>query len=377
MKDRLTHLIEANSEQNRTKWALEWKRQGKKVFGILCSYVPEEVLYAADILPWRVTGTWQLDVSKALSHRPTRSRQYCTHVLESLLSGEFDFLDGVIATDREQEVLRLWDVWAHLKKTPFAHAMHIPHQDSELGYQRLEKEISKLISAIEDFAKVQITEQSLQQAISVFNKMRGLLTKVYELRKREVPPLSGAETLGIITAATIMPKDEFNQELEALLPYLDKRNASLGKLNPRLLVSSDMLDNPAYLALVEELGCLVAMDDNDPGSRYFWKMVDTDSKETIRALAERYITRPGSPRMASWDKQVEQIINWVKEFNIDAVLELPEMYDIPCGFRTPFLTAKLTEAGIPNASFRRDYHIGTTGQLKTRIGAFLEMLEHK
>ncbi len=129
MEDRLVNLIDGNSEINRKKWAVEWKKQGKKVIGVLCSYVPEEVIHAAGMLPWRVTGTWQPDVSRALSHRPIRARLYHAHVLESLLSGELDFLDGVVATDREQELVRLWDMWTHLRKMPFAHIMHIPHQE--------------------------------------------------------------------------------------------------------------------------------------------------------------------------------------------------------------------------------------------------------
>ncbi len=343
---------------------------------MLCSYVPEEVIYAAGMLPWRITGTWRPDVSKALTYRPTRSRLYCTHVLESLLSGELDFLDGVVATDREQELVRLWDVWAHLRKTPFTYIMHIPHQDTELGCQQLEGETRKFIGAVEEFAGVEVTEQSLHHAISVLNKMRGLLMKLYELRKREVPPLSGAEALGIVTTAAIMPKDEFNDELEALLPYLEKRKTVLGKVHPRLLVSSDILDNPAYLRLVEEVGCLVAMDDMDPGSRYFWRLVDTTNKAPVHTLAKRYLARPGGARMASWDKQVEQVVGWVKEFNIDAVLELPEMYSLACGFRAPFFASKLKEAGIPNASFKREYHLGSASQLRTRVGAFLEIFEH-
>ncbi len=374
MEERLKNLIEGNSERNRTKWAMEWKNQGKKVIGVLSSYVPEEVIYAAGMLPWRVTGTWQSEVSRALNYRPARSRLYCTHVLESLLSGEYDFLDGVVTVDTEQEMVRLWDVWAHLKKTPFTHIMHLPHTDSELGVRQFQKETKQFVNVMGKLAGKEITAPALRRAISKFDIMRGLLTKLYELQKRDVPPLSGAEVLGIVTAAAVMPKDDFNRELKALLPYIKTRKTSLGKVHPRLLVSSDIMDNPAYLELVEELGCVVAMDDMDPGSKYFWQMVDSKEEDPVSALGRRYLTRPGGPRMVSWDKQVEQVINWVKEYKIDAVLELPEMYSIPCGFRAPFFAIKLKEAGIPNISLKRDYHLGNAAQLKTRIGAFLEML---
>ena len=33
-----------------------WKDKGKKVVGYVCSYMPEEILFAGDILPYRITG---------------------------------------------------------------------------------------------------------------------------------------------------------------------------------------------------------------------------------------------------------------------------------------------------------------------------------
>ncbi|MDO8635519.1 MAG: 2-hydroxyacyl-CoA dehydratase family protein, partial [Dehalococcoidia bacterium] len=44
--------------KNRHRYAKEWKtRTGGKVVGCFCSYVPEEILYAAGILPVRLLGS--------------------------------------------------------------------------------------------------------------------------------------------------------------------------------------------------------------------------------------------------------------------------------------------------------------------------------
>jgi benzoyl-CoA reductase/2-hydroxyglutaryl-CoA dehydratase subunit BcrC/BadD/HgdB len=212
----------------------------------------------------------------------------------------------------------------------------------------------------------------LRDAIAVYDKGRALLRKVYELRKREEPPITGGEALAITMAAMVMPRDEFNQELEALLPYLETRKAKVSRTKPRLLLSGDLLDNPAYIDLVEAAGCLVAMDDMDTGSRYFWEEVDGGS-DLAQALAVRYL-KNRSPRMLDWRGQIEQLVKWAKEFNIDGVLELPDTYDYTRGFRRPVLEKQLKEADIPLMSFERDYYLSNVGQLKTRIGAFLEIL---
>jgi benzoyl-CoA reductase/2-hydroxyglutaryl-CoA dehydratase subunit BcrC/BadD/HgdB len=376
MEDKLKSLIESNSEANRNKWPLEWKKQGKKVIGVMSSYVPDEVIYASGMLPWHITGSWRDKISHVGQYRPQSSCSYCNHVLESLLSGELSFLDGIVIADVDQDLLRLSDVLVTLKKTAFIEVMHIPIVDSQINRKYLTEEIKRVQKSLEGFSGTNISAESLQASILSYNKMRSLLDRLYEFRKKEIPPLSGAEVLGITTAAGVMPVDQFNRELEFLLPYLENRRTDLKHVSPRLLVTSEMLDNPAYLKLVEE-GCLVAMDDMDTGSRSFMQAVDSTLADPAAALAVRYLSRHGAPRMASWDKQAAQIVAWAKEYDIDGVLGLPLSWCYPQRYRMPYLAGKLDEAGIPNLCLERGYHLANVGQLRTRIGAFLEMLDVK
>ncbi|MGD9117130.1 MAG: 2-hydroxyacyl-CoA dehydratase family protein [Dehalococcoidia bacterium] len=372
VEDKFTKLISAGNKENRTKWATEWQQQGKKVIGVLDSLVPEEVIYAAGMLPWRIQGTWQADVSRAMRYRLPQGNTFLNHVLESLLEGELDFLDGMVCSDRDEDFIRFWDYWDYLSQTRLVYQVQVPILDSELTRQRFTSKIREFLDVIEKFGKVKVSDSSLRDAIAVYDKGRALLRKVYELRKREEPPITGGEALAITMAAMVMPRDEFNQELEALLPYLETRKAKVSRTKPRLLLSGDLLDNPAYIDLVEAAGCLVAMDDMDTGSRYFWEEVDGGS-DLAQALAVRYL-KNRSPRMLDWRGQIEQLVKWAKEFNIDGVLELPDTYDYTRGFRRPVLEKQLKEADIPLMSFERDYYLSNVGQLKTRIGAFLEIL---
>lgn len=370
---RFKELISANQESNRYRWALEWKRQGKKVIGITNSYVPEEIIYACGMLPFRITGTWQPNPTLARYYRPEHVCPYCTHVLQSLLLGELDFLDGLILTDWDDDERRLYDVCKHIGRFPFTVMLHVPHQDSELAYRYFTRRLNEIATELEKLGGDKLTKGSLQHAIETHNETRTLLMNVYELRKRERPAISGSEALGLTTAATVMPKEEFNRELKGLLNYLENREAPLSKVHPRLLVTSDRLDNPAYLELIEQAG-VVAMDDLDTGSRYFWKTVDTDL-EPVYALAKRYISHPACPRMFFWDQQVEQVIKWVSTFNIDGVLHLPLMHSLNRLSCVPYFQDRLKEVNIPVATFQREYPLVNVGQLRTRVEAFVEMLE--
>ncbi|MGD9117816.1 MAG: 2-hydroxyacyl-CoA dehydratase family protein [Dehalococcoidia bacterium] len=373
MEDKLAKLMTAGNKANRTKWAKEWQKEGKKVIGVLDSLVPEEVIYAAGMLPWRIQGTWKEDVSRAMNYRYPQGTTYLNHVLESFLAGELDFLDGMVCSNREEDFRRFRDYWDWLDQKRLAYVVEVPTVDTEKTRKRFTGKIREFIGEMEKLGKVKIDDNKLRDAVSIYDEGYTLLRKLYELRKREVPPVTGGEALAITNAAMVMPRDEFNEELEELMPYLETRKANVKNTRPRVLLSSDMLDNPAYIDLVEEAGCLVAMDDIDNGSRYFWATTD-DGGDPAQALAIRYLKNL-SPRMFDWRGQEKQLVKWVKEFNIDGVLELPDVYDYPRDFRRPYMENWLKEEGIPMMSFDRDYSLSNVGQLKTRIGAFLEVLQ--
>ena len=318
MEDKLKELMDANKPENRAKIALEEKAKGRKIIGFVHATVPEEMLYAAGIFPYRLSGTWTEDTAKALYWRPGNYDRFANHVLQAILEGQFDFLDGMVISHHDDDTCRIWDVLEHINFRPFNYFLYFPMKYDDLAVENFVYGLQRFASAIVDFTRIRIRDERLRQAIIVYNKWRHLLGKLYELRKRDEPPVSGAECLAITTASFVMPKDMFNEKLEALLPYLETRQTQLKPYKPRLIVSSDALDNPAFIELAESVGCLIAMDDLDTGSRYFTRKVETEDKPPIHALAERYLRRPGDPRMFDWARYMGQLLEWIKEYKVSS-----------------------------------------------------------
>ena len=65
MEDKLNTLLSASNNESRYRFAREWQKEGKKVIGILGGLIPEEVIYAAGMLPWQVQGSQKKDVPLA------------------------------------------------------------------------------------------------------------------------------------------------------------------------------------------------------------------------------------------------------------------------------------------------------------------------
>ncbi len=371
----LKSLGELAKSPNYAKYALNWKQGGGKVWGVLDSYVPEEVLIAAGILPWRIRGSRKPFPDLALQHRTSTCNPYYNHVVQSVLEGELDFLDGIAATDWEQDGTRCYDLLKYWQKPGSGHLLHVPHGKRKSQLAEFMGEIAQFISAVENYNGKKITSNSLRKAAQQVNTARGLLKRLYSLRQRQQVSISGTECLNICLAGMTMAKEEFIPKMESLLPYLEARLATGDSARPRLLVVSDFLDDGAFLDLIEEAGAVVVMDDLDTGSRNFWGAVDADSSDIITAIAKRYLmNRVPCPRMEHWEEEVDQVIAWAADFKLNGVLLLHLPWCYTRQFRLPFWTQRMKEARIPFAILERDYCLFHPAQLKTRIEAFIETL---
>lgn len=376
MKERLMNLIAATQSENRDQWPLKYKEAGEKVIGIIAhQFIPQEIIYAAGALPVRLIGSWAESAPLGERHRSKISCRYCTNILENVLSGKYDYLDGIIAAGYDDDVRTTWDVMDYYKKVPYTHIMFVPHKTGQLDVEYWLKEIEVMRKQVEELTGNEVTDEKLFSAIKVYNHTREMMAELYELRKQEAPPITGSELLGIQLAASVMPREEFNRELEALIPYIKTRKPQYASGAPRVLLSSDHMDDLRYLSLLESAGCIIAMDDLDTGSRSMLGHVDEEMYNPEYSLAKFYLTTLGTcPHYNNWDKQIENVRSWVNEYRIDGVIELPVLYSFPREFLTPYYQTQMQEKEMPMLSVRREYGFSNEGQLSTRIGAFVEMI---
>ena len=328
MEEPLKEFSEMTDETKRREQALEIKRQGGNIIGYLDPYIPEEIIYAAGMFPWHIRGTKDAVTPRASVYRPRYTSLYCRHVLESLLRGELDFLDGIIMTDWDDDHKRLWDQIRLVAKIPFSPILHVPQIKSQRAISFFADKLKKLVIEIERHFHIELSNSKLQKAISILNETRDLLSKFYDFRINRPLSFSGVDTLKIVNAAMTMPKARFNSLMLEFMQTIDESKDTIEETRYRLLLTSDWLDDLSYVDLIENLDAVVAMDDLNTGSRYFWKKVKTNS-DPINSLAARYLTKPACPRMAFWNEQIDQIERWVSQYKIDGVLNLTEVYCWP------------------------------------------------
>ena len=356
-------------------WIIKWKETGK-VVGYFCSYIPDEIIHAANILPVRITARGHKETTYGDAYLSRLNCSSAKFILDKALQNQYEFLDGLVAFNSCDHMRRLYDNWKYKVKTPYLYFLSIPHHTDEEAVDWFINELKNFKASLEKKFQVQITEEKLRSSIQIYNEMRQLLTELYELRKTEAPKLSGIEALTITTAASAIPKEDFNDLLKQILKELSNREGIEEK--PRIMLIGSVLDDPSYVKIIEDLGGLVVTDSLCFGTRYFWNMPDI-SDNPLENLAIKYLQKSPCPRMidreSDFKVREEFVLNMIKEFHVDGViLETMKFCDFWTAER--FMIEKpFKKLGVPFINLEREYVTANIGQMKTRVQAFLEVLE--
>lgn len=351
----------------------EWKAKGGKVLGYTCIYVPEEIIHAAGMVSFRISGDNQeIDLTRAESYLYINSCSLARGCLQLGLEGKYDFLDGFVLGETCDGVRRLFDVWEGYLSTPFMYAYGVPRKFTEEAYGLMAWETRELKRVIEEHFQVQIPDEALRESIATYNHTRRMLRRLYDYRKLDAPPITGAETLEVLKAAVRLPRDLYNRQLEKVLDELASTSRKIeGRV--RLMINGSVLHNSEFVEGIESVGGIVVTDELCTGTRYFWDEVSTEG-EPLEALARYYLGRPPCARFVPSTKRFEHVFNMVKEFRVDGIINQIIRYCVPYGHDEPVLREKLMEDDIPVLELDLEYCMGNTGQIRTRAEAFIEML---
>ena len=374
----LEKFCEVNNTFPKTTHILEHKHQGKKVFGWLCTYVPEEIIHAAGALPIRITGySKEMELEDGTAYLYINSCSFSRSCLQLGLKGEYDFLDGVAGGSTCDGARRLFDLWRNYIDTPFYHVLTVPRKYTQSAHDLYHKQVLQFKVHLEEFLGIQITDESLYQSIGVYNESRALLKRLYELRKLDNPPITGTETMEVLNACFRMPKELFNEWLTSLLDELEvSDNAS--KSRARLMLVGSAITNPELIGSIEELGGLIVTDELCTGTRYWSDPVVLDKNSTpVEAISRRYLNNFPCARMFPSDERFNRILDLARDFRVDGVISQIIRYCVPYAHDLPLLTEKLKANGIPTLALDVEYGTSGSGQIRTRVQAFLEMLEEK
>jgi benzoyl-CoA reductase subunit C len=362
-------------------YAKSLQAKGKLVAGYMCTHVPEEILYAAGIVPVRI-------LSPHVSQAMTRSyihETYCSFSHDCAyqgLSHNYDFLDLITTSSSCIHMGEAFNVWVRFAgfqgKSYLVPYPHIIETKPAAAFMK--ESYGEFKKFLEAFVKKPITDEEIEKAIRVYNQTRRLLKRLWELLRRENPPITGPEVATATLASQFMDKQEFNKLLEKLLKSLE---AAPGKSKPgvRLMVSGGACDDIEILDLLEHLDYSVNLIfiDSCTATRYFWFEIPEGRADKLTAIAEGYISRIPCPSKdnvpgTGEKKRLRYVQQFIEEFKPEGVVFLYQRFCSPQPHDIVAFRPILDKLGVPSIDLELDSTVPVT-QFRTQLEAFLEILK--
>lgn len=356
----------------------QWQEKGRKVIGWLCNYIPEEMIHAAGALPFRVIVPSAVEIKEANAYLYPNICTYCRASFQIALEENLNFLDALILGSTCDSGRRLGELWEiYLRKPPLLF-LSIPHLASEEAIEFFVAELERLKGYLKEFLGIKLENESLLNSIKLYNQSRRLLNQLYQLRKEEPPLISGAEVMEILNAAVWIPREDFNDLLERLISEIENRPQDSKLAYPRVLINGTILNDSGLIECIESAGAWVVADELCTGSRYWADEVPlADRNNVIKSLAQRYLASPLCPRSITDGKRWDDIKKQILDYKIDGVINQTIKYCAPHGYDAFQLSKELDKLGIPTLDLNLEYATPITGQVKTRVQAFVEMLSSR
>ena len=355
----------------------------KPIMGWMCTYTPIEIIIAAGFYPYRIIPTE--DPSVANSYLDSNFCPYVRSCLGEALNKKNQFMDNLIIANSCDAMRRLYDAWRHYTPGSFTYLLDLPRNNSTKAVEYYQHNLQLLIDELKDRFKIKISEDLLYQAILLCNKTRELLSELYNLYRNEKVSLSAMEFLQIIKASMVFPKEEYNILLENFIRETerDKKNLphkSKIKNKSKILITGTIMDDLNMVKVIEDYGGKVVFVDMCTGNRYFESQIQISEKKEvngtlIKSLAEYYLNKVPCPRMMNLDKRWEYLLNIINDYHIDGVIFYNLKFCDTSMFELPIIRDKLQKEGISSLCLEGEFTSSTSGRIKTRIQAFLEVLE--
>jgi benzoyl-CoA reductase subunit C len=349
--------------------ARTWKEEtGGKVVGLFCCNVPEELLYAAGMLPVRLMGEKE-EASEADLHFPSNCCPYPKRCLDLGLKGRYGYLDGIVVPNTCDIIRAMFGAWKMNLETPYAYFLEVPQKISAEGVSFFREKILDFKKSLEEWTGREITTGVLKDAVETYNLNRRLLHSAGRFRKDGL--ISGVECQNLVISSMFMPKAAHNHFAADFLEEAARREARPAGV--RLLVSASMLDDAGFIGLLEACGGSVVADDMPAGSRYFFSPVENAS-DPLSALAERYLARVPCPRKMLPRERFEFVKQTMEGAGVQgAVIHNLKACDCHL-YEYPYLKAMLEAMGLPVLFFRGEETEAEQETQRDHIEAFIEMI---
>ena len=257
--------------------------------------------------------------------------------------------------------------------------LNVPQKTSANNIRYLADQMKLLSQFVSDHTGATLDDDRLQEAVTYTNQARDLMKEAYQYAKQIPSPVDGkllsnfgvvmALLIGTPSAVTVSQayRDEFKKRVERGVGGVEGERFRLLWIQNRV-----QFKNPLIAFLEKEYQAVIVSDElND----ITWDPIDP--QDPFTGFAQRAISIPFNGEI---DQRVQHLQKLAKEYHVHGAIN-------PChwGCRQGtgargLISEGLNEIGVPVLNLEVDCvdpRNFSEGQLRTRLEAFMEMLESR
>ena len=382
------HFFERLLERADNELVLREKEAGGVAVGYTCYYVPEALLNcgAAFSVRLRAPNTGSLDISQY--YMSSFICGYTRALFERAFEGGMNFLDFYASSDTCQQMVRVVENIRELKlidNPRFAWGIiDAPLKLSPHGLKLYTEQIREhLLRPLAENCGVDVSDAAIRAAVGEHNELCAVFEEISALRREDNPRITPREFHILSLVSYACPT-------ALILPYLKETLAELRTREPdavarwraRVVVVGSELDDYAFSEILENCRCYVAADRYCFGSFPGRQQIPlSDEEPALEQVCRWYLETNQCPRFMSQEKIVgrrELIKKLADEYRADGVIIEQAKFCDFWGYERTLNTQVLREDyGLPTLGVDREYVVRGSGQLATRVQAFVESIEFK
>ena len=361
--------------------------ENKKIIGTYCLMVPEELIYAAGAIPVRLCGGSYVAATIGDDFVP---RDACPVVKASIgftasnLLSFYQVCTPVIVPTTcdskrkmAEELSKFTEVWI----------LDVPHlKEGEVARKRWFQQIEAMKKDLEKLNNKRIQPKNLQESIHTIALAQLEAQRLFKIRKLDFPVILGREAMLVLNAYSYDTAYEWTKALAQLNNELEllyhERRIVVGHNAPRILLAGCPLIFPNWKipSLVEEMGAVIVVEESCMGSRYLCNPISIAEKtmrHMMAVIAARYLMPCICPSFSPNEDRLVKLLQLVKEFKVDGIIYHVLKGCILYDFEFFRVEKTMKEKGIPILRLETDYSFEDVEQIRTRVEAFIEMLERR
>lgn len=359
------------------------KKEGRKVIGTFCLYVPEEIILASDAVCVGLCAGAEVGTEEAERILPRNTCALIKSFVGFKLANLCPYVEScdlVIGETTCDGKTKAYEIFNEYKET---FVVEIPHMKSPADQTLWRNELRRLVTKIEDVTGRRIGVEQLRKGVDIVNAKREALHRLNALRCADPAPISGRDALLINQVQFYDDPVRFTQKINALCDELEERvEKKIGVApagSPRVLISGCPMAAPNWKVpfLVEKNGAVIVGEESCVGERGTRNLVDSGGAtvdEILDRIADRYLDIDCAVFTPNTER-VEHVKQMAHTYKADGVIHYALQFCTPYQMEAHKIERAAKDEGLPSLRIETDYSMEDAPQLETRVQAFLELIK--